>query len=162
MGLFGLLGSTMGLLGSTWVYLGLLGSTWGLLGSTWGLLGSTWVYLGLLGSTWPVFVYLGLTRAHKPISVRDGRLSPSASLLRAPYGANNVNNNNNSRNGEYSIQRYYHRLLSFHQSAGRKKYSNTISFHPFTNPCVLTLCFYFLLRCQFVVVPSPSTRAKSE
>ena len=75
---------------------------------------------------------------------------------------NNVNNNNNSRNGEYSIQRYYHRLLSFHQSAGRKKYSNTISFHPFTNPCVLTLCFYFLLRSQFVVVPSPSTRAKSE
>ena len=36
----------MGLLGSTWVYLGLPGSTWVYLG----LLGSTWVYLGLFGS----------------------------------------------------------------------------------------------------------------
>ena len=81
----------MGLLESTWVYLGLLGSTWVYLG----LLGSTWVYLVLHGSTWPVFVYLGLIRTHKPISGRtDGRsgrrLSPAASLLRAPYGANNA------------------------------------------------------------------------
>ena len=113
----GLLGSTwvyLGLFGSSWVYLGQLGSSWvylgqlgstsvnlGLLGSSWvflGLLQSTLVYLGLLGSSCVYLVLLSLfqitiewLRTLRPISGRlDGRTdSLKASLLRAPYGANN-------------------------------------------------------------------------
>ena len=78
---------------STWVHLGPLGSTWVYLG----LLGSTWVYLGPLGSTWVYLVHLSLFqitiewfRTLRAISGSGwvGRLSPVASLLRAPYGAN--------------------------------------------------------------------------
>merc|ERR1711997_1412593 len=105
MGLHGSTWVYLGLLGSSWVYMGLLGSSWvylDLLGCTWvylGLLGSTWVYLGPLGSTWVYLVHLSLFqitiewfRTLRAISGRgmDGwRLSPAASLLRAPYGANN-------------------------------------------------------------------------
>ena len=102
MGLLGSTGVYLSQLGSTWVSLGRLGSTWvylGVLESTrvyLGLLGSAWVYFGLLGFTW---VYLVCFRSpkngleHSELYVYRmgwvGRLSPAASLLRAPYGANN-------------------------------------------------------------------------
>ena len=56
---------------------------------------------------------------------------------------NNVNNNNNSRNGEYSIQRYYHRLLSFHQSAGRKNTATLYLFTPLLTHVSLRFAFTF-------------------